>query len=55
MKCHTRTKCANEKMKRKWELTDHPLRALPHPDDVLRDGQVVGGTYPLNGVQETEN
>ena len=44
-----------KKVKRKWELTDHPLRALPHPDDVLRDGQVVGGTYPLNCVQETEN
>ena len=43
------------KVKRKWELTDHPLRALPHPDDVLRDRQVVRSTYPLNGVQETEN
>ena len=37
------------------DLTDDPLRAPPHPDDVLRDRQVVRSTYPLNGVQETEN
>ena len=47
--------CHDKEVKRRWELTDHPLRAPPHPDDVLRDRQVVRSTYPLNGVQETEN
>ena len=37
------------------DLTDDPLRAPPHPDDVLRDRQVVRSTYPLDCVQETDN
>ena len=36
------------------QLTDDALRAPPHPDDVLRDREVVGGTYPLGSVHETD-
>ena len=36
------------------QLTDDALRAPPHPDDVLRDREVVGGTYPLSSVHETD-
>ena len=40
---------------KKWQLTDHPLRAPPHPDDIFRDWQVVWSAYPLHGIQETGN
>ena len=37
------------------QLTDDALRAPPHPDDVLRDREVVGSPYPLSSVHETDN
>ena len=36
------------------QLTDDALRAPPHPDDVLRDREVVGSPYPLGSVHETD-
>ena len=37
------------------QLTDDALRAPPHPDDVLRDREVVGSPYPLGSIHETDN
>ena len=36
------------------DLTDDPLRAPPHPDDVLGDRKVVGSADPLGRIQETD-